>query len=175
MACTVSLDKFNNILVHSTNALCIFFNSKGLISEMKLKNQFEVTIIANVLLQLYYFYIQIHQRRTRTTNTFNKLQLSQELDALAAHLNKLGDQQPSQPEAPPRNNRNSKQSQSAANNNVSTPGSASNHTSNATNQGQPHANILDSLVDSESDSEQEDGGRVRNDGTLLASDPPKPL
>lgn len=103
----------------------------------------------------------------------NKLQ---ELDALAAHLNKLGDQQPAQPEAPPRNNRSSKQAQSAANNNISTPGSASNHASSNQVSGQSHGgNILDSLVDSETDSEQEDGGRVRNDGTLLASDPPKPL
>lgn len=90
------------------------------------------------------------------------------MDALAAHLNELSTQQPnSQPEAPPRNNRN-KQAQSAVNNNVSTPISASNQ--------QQVANNLDSvIVDSESDSEPEDNGRVRNDGTLLASDPPKPL
>ncbi|CAH1105121.1 unnamed protein product [Psylliodes chrysocephalus] len=93
----------------------------------------------------------------------------EELDALAAHLNELGVQQTNQPEAPPRN-RNYKQSQSASNNNVTTPGSAVNHT--PTNQG---GNNVDSLVDSESDSEPEDNGRVRNDGTLLASDPPKPL
>jgi TRAF2/NCK-interacting kinase len=34
---------------------------------------------------------------------------------------------------------------------------------------------LDASVDSETDSEPEDNGRARNDGTLLASDPPKPL
>ncbi|XP_056634516.1 serine/threonine-protein kinase mig-15 isoform X6 [Diorhabda carinulata] len=92
-----------------------------------------------------------------------------ELDALAAHLNELGVQQP---EAPPRN-RNYKQSQSASNNNVvTTPGSGANHT--PTNQA--GGNNVDSLVDSETDSEPEDNnGRVRNDGTLLASDPPKPL
>ncbi|XP_028147069.1 mitogen-activated protein kinase kinase kinase kinase 4 isoform X2 [Diabrotica virgifera virgifera] len=93
----------------------------------------------------------------------------EELDALAAHLNELGVQQTNQPEAPPRN-RNYKQSQSASNNNVTTPSSAVNHT--PTNQG---GNNIDSLVDSETDSEPEDNGRVRNDGTLLASDPPKPL
>ncbi|XP_057653061.1 mitogen-activated protein kinase kinase kinase kinase 4 isoform X2 [Diorhabda carinulata] len=93
----------------------------------------------------------------------------EELDALAAHLNELGVQQP---EAPPRN-RNYKQSQSASNNNVvTTPGSGANHT--PTNQA--GGNNVDSLVDSETDSEPEDNnGRVRNDGTLLASDPPKPL
>ncbi|KAJ8950087.1 hypothetical protein NQ318_017812 [Aromia moschata] len=97
----------------------------------------------------------------------------EELDALAAHLNELGVQQTSQPEAPPRNNRNNKQAQSAVNNNVSTPSSASNHTPSS-NQA-VGGNNVDSLVDSESDSEPEDNGRVRNDGTLLASDPPKPL
>lgn len=92
---------------------------------------------------------------------------------MAAHLNELGVQNPTQPEAPPRNNRNSKQAQSAVNNNVATPSSAGNHSS--TNHAGQQANILDSLVDSDSDSEPEDNGRVRNDGTLLASDPPKPL
>ncbi|XP_018562129.1 serine/threonine-protein kinase mig-15 isoform X6 [Anoplophora glabripennis] len=96
----------------------------------------------------------------------------EELDALAAHLNELGVQQTNQPEAPPRNNRNNKQAQSAANNNVSTPSSATNHTPSNQAIG---GNNIDTLVDSESDSEPEDNGRVRNDGTLLASDPPKPL
>lgn len=92
------------------------------------------------------------------------------MDALAAHLNELGIQQSSQPEAPPRNNRNSKQSN---NNNVSTPSSANNHTPP---NNQASANNIEALVDSETDSEPEDNGRgVRNDGTLLASDPPKPL
>lgn len=37
-------------------------------------------------------------------------------------------------------------------------------------------NILDPLDDSDTDSEpEENNGRARNDGTLLASDPPKPL
>lgn len=99
----------------------------------------------------------------------------QDLDMLAAQLNELGVvQQNQQPEAPPRNNRNnSKQSQSQVNNNVPVSSSAINHSSTSINQ--PSSNILDSVVDSESDSEPEDNGRVRNDGTLLASDPPKPL
>nr|CAH7746997.1 unnamed protein product [Callosobruchus chinensis] len=90
----------------------------------------------------------------------------EELDALAAHLNELGvqqqqQQQPnSQPEAPPRNNRKQQQPPPTTNNN---------------NNGAVAA-AADVLVDSETDSEPEDNGRgVRNDGTLLASDPPKPL
>lgn len=92
---------------------------------------------------------------------------------LAAHLNELA----VQPEAPPRNNRKQV-------NNISTPGSGNNHTptsanhtpgSNNQSSDQASGNILDQLIDSESDSEPEDNGRGRNDGTLLASDPPKPL
>ncbi|XP_044752776.1 mitogen-activated protein kinase kinase kinase kinase 4 isoform X3 [Coccinella septempunctata] len=109
---------------------------------------------------------QQQQRNSQSQHMFKPM----ELDALAAHLNELGVQSSAQPEAPPRNNRNSKQAQSAANNNVSTPGSTSNHTPSNQSGG-----ILDALDDSESDSEPEDNGRVRNDGTLLASDPPKPL
>ncbi|CAH1987655.1 unnamed protein product [Acanthoscelides obtectus] len=89
----------------------------------------------------------------------------EELDALAAHLNELGvqqqqQQQPnSQPEAPPRNNRKQQPPPTTNNNNNGAVAAAA-----------------DVLVDSETDSEPEDNGRgVRNDGTLLASDPPKPL
>ncbi|XP_076270781.1 serine/threonine-protein kinase msn isoform X8 [Rhynchophorus ferrugineus] len=96
----------------------------------------------------------------------------EELDSLAAHLNELGMQQTSsngavQPEAPPRNNRNNSRIQASNNNNnISSPSASS-----AVND-----RSVDALVDSESDSEPEDGGRgARNDGTLLASDPPKPL
>lgn len=102
----------------------------------------------------------------------------QELDALAAHLNELGVQQQvtsHQPEAPPRNNRNSKQvSQSATNNNnnLVTNNGASTPLASSVNHDRGNVEVL---VDSESDSEPEDNGRVRNDGTLLASDPPKPL
>ncbi|XP_049822517.1 mitogen-activated protein kinase kinase kinase kinase 4 isoform X4 [Aethina tumida] len=119
---------------------------------------------------------QQQQRNSQSQNMFKPMGAAarkpEELDALAAHLNELGVQQTNQPEAPPRNNRNNKQSSSVNNNNVSTPSSASNHsTPNQANSG----NNIDSLVDSETDSEPEDNGRVRNDGTLLASDPPKPL
>lgn len=120
---------------------------------------------------------QIQQRNSQSQHIFKPMgpaRKPEELDALAAHLNELGVQQTSQPEAPPRNNRNNKQSQSAVNNNVSTPGSTSNHTPNSGNQA-VGGNILDASVDSETDSEPEDNGRARNDGTLLASDPPKPL
>lgn len=86
---------------------------------------------------------------------------------LAAQLNDLGISQQSQqqnqcaqPEAPPRNNRTSSQglpSKSAQLPNV-------------------QSNPLDPLDSSDSDSEpDEPNERVRNDGTLLASDPPKPL
>ncbi|XP_025836339.1 serine/threonine-protein kinase mig-15 isoform X5 [Agrilus planipennis] len=121
------------------------------------------------------------QRNSQSQHMFKPMvppRNPEELEVLAAHLNELGVQQP---EAPPRNNRNSKQSQSAVNNNITTPSSANNHTPIATNHNsgsvgnQVPSNILDPLVDSESESEPEDNGRGRNDGTLLASDPPKPL
>lgn len=84
---------------------------------------------------------------------------------LAAQLNELGISQQSQqqgqcaqPEAPPRSNRTS--SQGLGN-------SKPTHSTNVP------PNPLDS---SDSDSEpDEPNERVRNDGTLLASDPPKPL
>ncbi|XP_030751084.1 serine/threonine-protein kinase mig-15 isoform X3 [Sitophilus oryzae] len=107
------------------------------------------------------------QRNSQSQNMFKPM----ELDSLAAHLNELGMQQTSsngalQPEAPPRNNRNNSRIQSTNNNNVSSPSASS-----AAND-----RSVDALVDSESDSEPEEGGRgARNDGTLLASDPPKPL
>lgn len=84
---------------------------------------------------------------------------------LAAQLNDLGISQQSQqqnqsaqPEAPPRNNRTSSQ------------GLPSKSSQNV------QSNPLDPLDSSDSDSEpDEPNERVRNDGTLLASDPPKPL
>ncbi|XP_066159056.1 serine/threonine-protein kinase mig-15 isoform X5 [Euwallacea fornicatus] len=115
------------------------------------------------------------QRNSQSQHMFKPMapaRKPEELDSLAAHLNELGMPQPSanngvaQPEAPPRNNRNHSRSQASNNNNVSPPS-----TSNSAND-----RSTDVLVDSESDSEPEDGGRgARNDGTLLASDPPKPL
>jgi hypothetical protein len=81
---------------------------------------------------------------------------------LAAQLNELGisssqSQQP-QPEAPPRSNRPHSSSMSGK---QMTPS---------------NNNPLDPLDTSDSDSEPEEiNERTRNDGTLLASDPPKPL
>lgn len=88
---------------------------------------------------------------------------------LAAQLNELGispQQSQPQPEAPPRNNRS--QSASAVGKQT-TPSSINN------NNNQP-VNPLDPIDSSDSDSEpDEPNDRTRNDGTLLASDPPKPL
>ncbi|XP_026466373.1 serine/threonine-protein kinase mig-15 isoform X2 [Ctenocephalides felis] len=79
----------------------------------------------------------------------------EDLDMLAAQLNELGVSSP-QPEAPPRNSR------------PKAPPPTNNHTTSN--------NILEPLDSSDSDSEpEESNGRVHNDGTLLASDPPKPL
>uniref|UniRef100_A0A1Y1LDE3 non-specific serine/threonine protein kinase n=1 Tax=Photinus pyralis TaxID=7054 RepID=A0A1Y1LDE3_PHOPY len=118
------------------------------------------------------------QRNSQSQHMFKPMlppRNPEELEVLAAHLNELA----VQPEAPPRNNRTKPQS-----NNISTPASitntpnSANHTPGSANNqfsGQASSNILDPLIDSESDSEPEDNGRGRNDGTLLASDPPKPL
>jgi hypothetical protein len=88
---------------------------------------------------------------------------------LAAQLNELGispQQSQPQPEAPPRNNRS--QSATAAGGKQTTP-------SNNNNNNQP-VNPLDPIDTSDSDSEpDEPNDQTRNDGTLLASDPPKPL
>ncbi|KAI4466486.1 serine/threonine-protein kinase tao [Holotrichia oblita] len=113
------------------------------------------------------------QRNSNSQHLFKPM----ELDELAAHLNELGVQQ-TQPEAPPRNNRNNtkQQAQSANNNNVAAaPSSATNHNSSSNHASQKVTNILDAVQSSDSESEPEDNGQVRNDGTLLASDPPKPL
>ena len=82
---------------------------------------------------------------------------------LAAQLNELVVQQSNvPPEAAPRNLRNGGNMVNHNNNHVTT---VSTH---------PVNNILD--VDSDFDSEPEDTtSKTRNDGTLLASDPPKPL
>lgn len=72
-----------------------------------------------------------------------------------------------QPDAPPRNSR---QQASASNKPNSQPASSANHH-------QPQiVNPLDPIESSDTDSEPEETNeRGRNDGTLLASDPPKPL
>ncbi|XP_032290593.1 serine/threonine-protein kinase mig-15 isoform X8 [Drosophila virilis] len=120
------------------------------------------------------------------------------LDVLAAQLNELGvvsSQQPqpqtaagggqlqqqAQPEAPPRSNRQSGASAgngaicvSASSSSASKPAAALPQQAN-NHLGQP-VNPLDPLDSSDSDSEpDEPNDRARNDGTLLASDPPKPL
>ncbi|XP_064539803.1 misshapen-like kinase 1 isoform X5 [Drosophila montana] len=124
------------------------------------------------------------------------------LDVLAAQLNELGvvssqqpqpqtaagggqqqqQQQLAQPEAPPRSNRQSGASAgnngaicvSASSSSASKPAAALPQQAN-NHLGQP-VNPLDPLDSSDSDSEpDEPNDRARNDGTLLASDPPKPL
>lgn len=91
----------------------------------------------------------------------------QDLDMLAAQLNELG---VAQPEAPARSRQNGKSSSSAVG------GSSSHNALPAAPSSLPQStsSILDAAVESDSD-EGEDGIGVRNDGTLLASDPPKPL
>lgn len=80
---------------------------------------------------------------------------------IAAQLNELGissSQTQQLPEAPPRSGR--PHSSSSAVKQVPT----------------SNSNPLDNMESSDSDSEPEESNdRARNDGTLLASDPPKPL
>lgn len=105
---------------------------------------------------------------------------------LAAQLNELGlsrQQSQSQPEAPPRNNRQSSAALGGGGGGgasggigkpaaAAPPGAINNHQL----QQQQHINPLDPLESSDTDSEPEETNeRGRNDGTLLASDPPKPL
>nr|CAD7419681.1 unnamed protein product [Timema poppensis] len=71
---------------------------------------------------------------------------------IAAQLNELGVMPPVTPQPPPEAPARSRQNGKSS---------------------QPASSILDPPVESDSDEEEE--GRVRNDGTLLASDPPKPL
>ncbi|XP_058462539.1 serine/threonine-protein kinase mig-15 isoform X3 [Malaya genurostris] len=122
-----------------------------------------------------------------------------DLDMLAAQLNELGVSQQSQqaqPEAPPRNNRQQQQQQQSSsssssvgggkpvvtavaangnNNGTSGGGGIGNNNNNNHHHAQP-INPLDPIESSDSDSEPEEpNDRARNDGTLLASDPPKPL
>ncbi|XP_053980692.1 serine/threonine-protein kinase mig-15 isoform X9 [Hylaeus anthracinus] len=98
----------------------------------------------------------------------------EDLDMLAAQLNELGVSQG--PEAPPRPNRQHKGPAAS-----STSNSVQLASSNDQNNKQmpQSSSILDQAlsVESDSDDDLEDAGgnNVRNDGTLLASDPPKPL
>ncbi|XP_060819416.1 serine/threonine-protein kinase mig-15 isoform X12 [Bombus pascuorum] len=96
----------------------------------------------------------------------------EDLDMLAAQLNELGVSQG--PEAPPRPNRQHKAVSSTSN---SGQPASSNDQNNK--QMPQSSSILDQAlsVESDSDDDLEDAGgnNARNDGTLLASDPPKPL
>ncbi|XP_043592551.1 serine/threonine-protein kinase mig-15 isoform X7 [Bombus pyrosoma] len=96
----------------------------------------------------------------------------EDLDMLAAQLNELGVSQG--PEAPPRPNRQHKAASSTSN---SGQPASSNDQNNK--QMPQSSSILDQAlsVESDSDDDLEDAGgnNARNDGTLLASDPPKPL
>lgn len=87
------------------------------------------------------------------------------MDKLAAQLNELAvspQQSQPQPEAPPRNRQPNATGKPAA-------------PEPKSNNHQP-VNPLDPIEDSDTDSEPEEtNDRTRNDGTLLASDPPKPL
>lgn len=89
---------------------------------------------------------------------------------LAEQLNQMGvfhQQSQIQPDAPPRSSR--QQISSSAKSAVAPP-------SSGVNQSQQMANPLDPIESSDTDSEPEESNeRGRNDGTLLASDPPKPL
>ncbi|XP_055686079.1 serine/threonine-protein kinase mig-15 isoform X15 [Lutzomyia longipalpis] len=98
----------------------------------------------------------------------------EDLDMIAAQLNELGvsqqsQQQQAQPEAPPRNSRQGSNSASSVPSKPA-PAPPNNHHAQST------VNPLDPIESSDTDSEPEEAnGGTRNDGTLLASDPPKPL
>uniref|UniRef100_A0A7G3AY26 non-specific serine/threonine protein kinase n=1 Tax=Lutzomyia longipalpis TaxID=7200 RepID=A0A7G3AY26_LUTLO len=78
-------------------------------------------------------------------------------------------QQQAQPEAPPRNSRQGSNSASSVPSKPA-PAPPNNHHAQST------VNPLDPIESSDTDSEPEEAnGGTRNDGTLLASDPPKPL
>nr|XP_031830843.1 serine/threonine-protein kinase mig-15 isoform X4 [Nomia melanderi] len=97
-----------------------------------------------------------------------------DLDMLAAQLNELGVSQG--PEAPPRPNRQHKGPAASSTSNSVQPTSSNDQNNKQMPQS---SSILDQAlsVESDSDDDLEDAGgnNARNDGTLLASDPPKPL
>ncbi|XP_076282224.1 serine/threonine-protein kinase msn isoform X13 [Lasioglossum baleicum] len=98
----------------------------------------------------------------------------EDLDMLAAQLNELGVSQG--PEAPPRPNRQHKGPAVSSTSNSVQPASSNDQNNKQMPQS---SSILDQAlsVESDSDDDLEDAGgnNARNDGTLLASDPPKPL
>ncbi|XP_055706716.1 serine/threonine-protein kinase mig-15 isoform X37 [Phlebotomus papatasi] len=110
------------------------------------------------------------QAQRNSQNMFKPM----DLDMIAAQLNELGvsqqsQQQQAQPEAPPRNSRQGSNSSSSVPSKPA-PAPPNNH------HAQSIVNPLDPIESSDTDSEPEEAnGGTRNDGTLLASDPPKPL
>ncbi|XP_012214959.1 serine/threonine-protein kinase mig-15 isoform X10 [Linepithema humile] len=97
----------------------------------------------------------------------------EDMEILAAQLIELGVSQG--PEAPPRPNRQHKgPAVSSTSNSVQPAGG-----NDQNNKQMPQSSsILDQALSIESDSDDDDdagGNNLRNDGTLLASDPPKPL
>ncbi|XP_067014141.1 serine/threonine-protein kinase mig-15 isoform X3 [Anabrus simplex] len=98
---------------------------------------------------------QQQQQQQRNSHIFKPMpppRRPEDLDMIAAQLNELSHISSPQPEAPARSRQNGKAAAPA-----------------------PLPQSTSSILDPDSDSDEEEEGRVRNDGTLLASDPPKPL
>ncbi|XP_073837578.1 serine/threonine-protein kinase msn isoform X6 [Musca autumnalis] len=105
-------------------------------------------------------------------NSQNNFKPSPQPQTASASSSSFGQQSAAQPEAPPRNNRQSSGGPPSGSGKPAAPlpTSGNNHHHVAV------SNPLDPLDSSDSDSEpDEPNDRGRNDGTLLASDPPKPL
>ncbi|XP_044012521.1 serine/threonine-protein kinase mig-15 isoform X4 [Aphidius gifuensis] len=100
-----------------------------------------------------------------------------DLDMLAAQLNELGVSQG--PEAPPRPNRQHKSPAPVQSTNPTTHIAQTGNNETNNKQMPQSSSILDQALSVESDSDDDfedaSGINARNDGTLLASDPPKPL
>ncbi|KAL6439241.1 hypothetical protein ACFW04_003861 [Cataglyphis niger] len=98
----------------------------------------------------------------------------EDMEILAAQLIELGVSQG--PEAPPRPNRQHKGPATSSTSNSVQPASGNDQNNKQMPQS---SSILDQAlsIESDSDDDLEDAGgnNLRNDGTLLASDPPKPL
>lgn len=101
----------------------------------------------------------------------------EDLDMLAAQLNELGVSQG--PEAPPRPNRQHKSPAPVQSTNSTTHIAQTGNNETNNKQMPQSSSILDQALSVESDSDDDfedaSGINARNDGTLLASDPPKPL
>ncbi|XP_011700522.1 PREDICTED: serine/threonine-protein kinase mig-15 isoform X9 [Wasmannia auropunctata] len=97
----------------------------------------------------------------------------EDMEILAAQLIELGVSQG--PEAPPRPNRQHKGPAASSTSNSVQPAGGNDQNNKQMPQS---SSILDQALSIESDSDDDDdagGNNLRNDGTLLASDPPKPL